>query len=97
MTRSPSDARSLAQPVSHRSPAAKEANSKAKAKQVEPVAGKRSSAGRQVAVTNPPPHSQPVDGAALLKEIASVFSRFVILPPRMAEVVALFGSVPKFV
>ncbi len=86
MTGSPSQA----QPVPRRSSAVKEATSTAKAKQAKPVAGKQSSAGRQVAVTNPQPWQQPVDGASLLKDIAQVFSRYVVLSPRMAEVVALF-------
>ncbi len=90
MTPPPTGTSPQAPSASHPSSAVKEAISTAKAKPVKPVPGKRSLAGRQVAVTNPQPHPEPVDGATLLKDIAQVFSRYVVLPPRMAEVVALF-------
>jgi hypothetical protein len=55
-----------------------------------PLKEEGETAGRRLVLTDIPPWPDPVDGAALLDELAKVFRRFVILPTGAAETLALW-------
>lgn len=51
---------------------------------------KRKRAGREIALPEPEPWPEPVDGAQLLDQLVSTFARYLVLPKGAAEALALW-------